>query len=109
MRMNEVGMGAVTHKLRRANLSSAPSAVWRIGLALGAIVLGAALISACSNSARYRELWCTNFGDGGVNECSYTTFEQCQVAVSGVGGFCSRNPSYSGDGTRPRRSVPRSQ
>ena len=102
-------MAAITHKSRRAKPDRAPAAVWRIGLALGAIVLGAGLISACSNSARYRAPWCTNFGDGGVDECSYATFEQCQTAVSGVGGFCTRNPSYSADGTRQRPSVPRSQ
>ena len=102
-------MTAITRKLRRAKLNRAPSAVWRIGLALGAIVFGAALISACSNPSRYRAAWCTNFGDGGVNECSYTTFEQCQAAISGVGGLCTMNPSYSNDSARPRRSVPRSQ
>ena len=107
--MHGVDMSTITHKLRGAKLDRAPSAGWRTALALGAIVLGAGLISACSNPARYRAPWCTNVGDGGVNECSYTSFEQCQATVSGVGGFCTLNRSYSGDGTRPRRPVPRSQ
>ena len=102
-------MVAITHEPRRAARNRRPSTVWRIALALGAIVLGAGLISACSNPSRYRAPWCTNFGDSGVNECSSSTFEQCQAAISGVGGLCTMNPSYSNDGTRPRRSVPRSQ
>ena len=57
-------------------LRNVPRSVWRIGLALGAIMLGTGLISACSDPERYRAPWCSNFGDGGVYECSYNSFEQ---------------------------------
>jgi hypothetical protein len=102
--MHEVEMTAFTLKLRKV-----PRSVWRIGLALGAIVLGAGLISACSDPERYRAPWCSNFGDGGAYECSYVSFEQCQAAVSGAGGLCVLNPRNSNDGAKRRRPVARPQ
>ena len=97
-------MAAVNLKLRNA-----PRSVWQIAIALGAMALGAGLLSACSDSARYRAPWCSNFGDGGAYECSYNTFEQCQAAISGVGGLCTVNPRYSADGAKPRRTIRRPQ
>ena len=102
-------MAANAHEPDGSEMDRVRAVTWRIGLALGAVVLGAALMSACSNPARYRAPWCTNFGDGGVNECSYSTFEECRIAVSGVGGICTMNPSYSNGSAGARRPAQRSQ
>ena len=48
--------------------------------------------------------WCANYRNGGSN-CGFTTFEQCQATVSGVGGFCGPNQFYTGpDKTSAQRS-----
>jgi hypothetical protein len=40
--------------------------------------------------------WCAyyNFDRGGARNCGFATFQQCQAAVSGVGGNCSPSPYY---------------
>ena len=42
--------------------------------------------------------WCAVYGDnmGGSSNCYMPTLEQCRAAISGQGGFCQRNPFYSG-------------
>ena len=35
--------------------------------------------------------WCAVYRNGG-NNCGFHTHEQCMAAVSGIGGFCNRNP-----------------
>jgi len=42
--------------------------------------------------------WCADYdlsGDGGTN-CYFLTREQCEAAISGVGGLCRPNPFYTG-------------
>ena len=42
-------------------------------------------------SAAHAGAWCARyFGHGGTN-CGFYTYAQCQVNVSGIGGFCERN------------------
>ena len=37
--------------------------------------------------------WCARVGDmGGALNCGFSSFEQCEAARSGNGGFCQRNP-----------------
>jgi Protein of unknown function (DUF3551) len=41
--------------------------------------------------------WCAYYGSsmgGGGTNCGFTTFQQCQTTVSGIGGFCDRNTQY---------------
>jgi len=46
--------------------------------------------------------WCANYGRGnGGTNCGFVTLQQCRAAISGNGGFCTRNPYYSGWGRRP--------
>jgi hypothetical protein len=51
--------------------------------------------------------WCAEysspFGDGGTN-CYFATWQQCQAAVSGTGGFCRRNLFYTGPNGDERRA-----
>lgn len=48
--------------------------------------------------------WCALYsgsGLGGAQNCYFLTLEQCRAAVSGVGGYCSPNPFYTGPGPAP--------
>jgi hypothetical protein len=40
--------------------------------------------------------WCAyyNLGFGGATNCGFATWQQCQAAISGVGGSCGANPMY---------------
>jgi hypothetical protein len=39
--------------------------------------------------------WCAHYmGRGGSSNCGFSTFAQCQAAISGIGGHCMRNPFY---------------
>jgi hypothetical protein len=44
--------------------------------------------------------WCAEYGGrgggGGGTNCYFVTWQQCQAALSGNGGFCRRNLFYSG-------------
>ena len=73
----------------------------RIGIFVGAIVVGAAAMSPPAQAQSYP--WCANYSmrGGGVENCGFTSFAQCQADVSGVGGFCERNTQYR-DPLRPR-------
>lgn len=56
-------------------------------------------IGSTSETARadpYR--WCAEYGgeDGGGIQCTFVTFEQCMLSVSGMGGFCRHNIYYDG-------------
>jgi hypothetical protein len=74
-----------------------------IAMLAGMVVLGAA---GPATADPYR--WCAQYsgrGLGGSSNCYFMTLAQCQAAISGVGGYCSPNPFYTGpDERRPRRS-----
>jgi Protein of unknown function (DUF3551) len=39
--------------------------------------------------------WCAYYDVwGGTTNCGFATWQQCQVAISGVGGSCGANPMY---------------
>jgi hypothetical protein len=40
--------------------------------------------------------WCAYYGRFGTQatNCGFTTLRQCQETVSGIGGYCGRNPRY---------------
>jgi hypothetical protein len=44
--------------------------------------------------ARAEGPWCARDSDG-CTSCAYQTRAQCVASVSGTGGSCERNPSYS--------------
>jgi hypothetical protein len=41
------------------------------------------------------------YGSPGATNCGFYSFEQCQAALSGNGGFCMRNP-FAGSSAQPR-------
>ena len=65
-----------------------------------ASVLTVILCAGFTGSAKadpYR--WCAEYGGGrggGGTNCGFVTFQQCQAAISGLGGFCRRNAFYDG-------------
>jgi hypothetical protein len=64
------------------------------------MVLGlAGLFLAFAGDARAAQ-FCAHYRGGGEN-CGFHTFEQCLAAISGVGGYCARNPRW-GYGDRRR-------
>ena len=39
--------------------------------------------------------WCSRYAEPtGVTSCSFNTYGQCMQMVSGIDGYCYRNPSY---------------
>jgi hypothetical protein len=72
-------------------------------LFVSALLTGIAGISTHANAANYP--WCARYAtDGGGENCGFSTFDQCQADVSGIGGYCARNTLYApspGPRTRP--------
>jgi len=59
------------------------------------LIVGSAVDTARADPYR----WCAEYGGGGhggSSSCSFITLEQCQAAISGVGGFCAPNQFYDG-------------
>lgn len=59
-------------------------------LARGSLIIAATLALATPAAAK-EPGWCAEYRNGG-NNCGFYTHEQCMASVSGVGGFCNRNP-----------------
>jgi Protein of unknown function (DUF3551) len=51
-----------------------------------------ALVAIATPAARAGEFCSTN--TSGMRGCGYTSLEQCQASMSGVGGTCARDPFY---------------
>ncbi len=45
--------------------------------------------------------WCADYAGFGSQNCGFTTFQQCQAALSGNGGFCNANTQYVPPGGQP--------
>jgi hypothetical protein len=64
-------------------------------------VLGILVATAgiCTSAQAQNYPWCAYYsggrGGGGTN-CGFTSFEQCQATVMGIGGFCNVNTQYTG-------------
>ncbi len=52
------------------------------------------LLPAASHADPYR--WCAEYGRPGGTNCGFVTWEQCQDTLRRMGGFCVRNPFYTG-------------
>lgn len=59
-------------------------------LALCSLVATAVLALATPVAAK-EPAWCAAYRNGS-NNCGFYTYEQCMAAISGIGGFCNRNP-----------------
>jgi hypothetical protein len=58
----------------------------RLFSAASIILATLALSSVGANAAT----WCAHYASQGGTNCGFHSFEQCQAAISGNGGFCSR-------------------
>ena len=63
---------------------------------LPALALAVSVACAASTGAHAQNYpWCAvlNMGDNSYN-CGFTTYQQCMVTISGIGGFCERNTQF---------------
>ena len=60
------------------------------------LVVLAAIIGSEKPAEAQNYPWCAyyNFFHGGATNCGFATWQQCQAAISGVGGSCGANPTY---------------
>ena len=64
-------------------------------LASGLLASGFLLAAPAAHADPYK--WCAQYGGrSGATNCYFVTFQQCQAAISGLGGFCRRNNFYDG-------------
>ena len=71
----------------------------------GVTILLATFMTRSAQADPYQ--WCAEYGGfrgGGATNCYFLTLQQCQAAVSGVGGFCRRNTFYTGPESAGRSS-----
>ncbi|MGE0676139.1 DUF3551 domain-containing protein [Pseudolabrys sp.] len=64
-------------------------------------------LMAASPAAAQTYPWCSIYGGSswsGAENCGFSTYRQCMENVSGVGGFCQRNPLYQPPAKRSKRS-----
>ena len=49
--------------------------------------------------------WCAHYGRFGTQatNCGFSTYRQCLETISGIGGYCERNPRYPARAKKPRR------
>ncbi len=67
----------------------------RVFALIAAGVTLAAAVPAVSHADPYR--WCAEYNTGdSARNCGFVTYRQCMATVSGIGGFCERNPFYTG-------------
>ena len=71
------------------------------------IVAALLMIPAVLTQTPASASWCAQYsGDGGRESCGFSTFQQCQATVSGIGGFCRPsqydNPDYASAGRKRR-------
>jgi hypothetical protein len=59
-----------------------------------ALLVATAAIGTPAEAQNYP--WCAQYGNGsgGARNCGFTSFQQCQADVSGIGGFCQLNNTY---------------
>lgn len=71
------------------------------------IAFGALAPSTAVQAQSDSYAWCALYsGRLSGRNCWFRTLEQCQATVSGVGGMCQPNPSYTGR-QQPDRRAPR--
>ncbi len=59
-----------------------------------------AALSLSTIGAHADGTWCAQYSNHGVTNCGFYSFEQCRATVSGIGGFCMRNPFTAYRGAR---------
>ncbi len=59
-------------------------------------VLVAAAVATPASAQRLGQYpWCSQYGNASAAQsCSFASYGQCMETVSGIGGYCFRNPAY---------------
>jgi hypothetical protein len=58
-----------------------------------AVLVASTAIETSAQAQNYP--WCAQYGSGfGASNCGFSTLQQCQADVSGIGGFCQPNNLY---------------
>jgi hypothetical protein len=70
-----------------------------ISLVTAIMVAGLSLDMTPAVAAAKVYPWCARYASTG-GECSFDTFQQCLDDISGIGGGCTSNPSYTGHSAR---------
>ena len=75
----------------------------KVPLGLAAVTtVAVTFLVGTANAGPYK--WCAVYSARGASNCGFVTLEQCRATVSGIGGFCMRNPFSAYRGARePRR------
>jgi hypothetical protein len=53
--------------------------------------------------ARADGAWCAYYSSSCCTNCGFHSYEQCMANISGVGGYCQRNPAYPASNASGRR------
>jgi hypothetical protein len=65
----------------------------KILLFVTGILIASTAIGTSAQAQSYP--WCAQYGSGfGASNCGFSTWQQCQADVSGIGGFCAPNTLY---------------
>jgi hypothetical protein len=67
------------------------------------IIFVVAALALTSVHAHADGAWCSYYYKGGTN-CGFHSYEQCMANVSGIGGYCQRNPVYPASTDSRRRN-----
>jgi hypothetical protein len=70
-----------------------------------AIAVPLLILMAIDEAVAQNYPWCAQYGiRGGPRNCGFVTYQQCMATISGLGGYCERNPMYRpGDDRRRKR------
>ena len=71
----------------------------RAAIVLVAIVLACAGMTTALHAQQ--SPYCAQFSDGTSPNCSFSTLQQCNASISGVGGVCNLNPAATYQGPPP--------
>lgn len=61
---------------------------------LAAVLVLTALTSTGAVAQERQYPWCARYG-WTTSNCGFNTYAQCLATISGVGGYCERNPAYA--------------
>jgi len=63
-------------------------------LLLFLLAIGGAIAWIGTQAEAQNYPWCAQYGSMGGLNCGFTTVQQCQATVTGMGGFCEVNTQY---------------
>lgn len=75
----------------------------RSGIIVLATIAAAMTATSAAHADPYK--WCAVYSgrDYGATNCGFITYKQCLDTISGIGGYCTPNPFYTGPEAQPRK------